>query len=60
MHDNDGPAGGRNSGARHGPGGGHPLDGFWPSREGGGQPDEINLSPQGQLAAFRQDQLAWP
>jgi hypothetical protein len=34
-------------------------DGLWPPHEGGGQPDEVELSPQGQLAALP-DQRAWP
>jgi hypothetical protein len=33
-------------------------DGLWPPHEGGGQPDEVELSPQGQLAALP-DQPAW-
>lgn len=55
MHHNGGPVGERDfGGARHSGGnhGGHPLDGLWPPNEGGGQPDEIELSPQGQLAAL--------
>jgi hypothetical protein len=32
-------------------GGAHPLDGHWQSRDGGGQPDLIDLSPQAQFAA---------
>jgi hypothetical protein len=61
MHHNGGSVGERDSGgARHSGGdhGGHPLDGIWPPYEGGGQPDEIELSPQALLIALH-DKHGW-